>query len=373
MRVALFSDAVPPRLDGVAVTVARLVGELTARGHEVALIGPGPFDETAGASLHVRLPGFPLPSLPGLYGAAPRLGAAAKRALDQFRPEVVHALTEMPVGLAGRQYAMSRDLLFVTSAHTDYPAYLRHWGAGAAAPAMSAWMNWFHRAARVTLCPSRSYLERLRARGHRGPLRIWSRGVDAERFSPAHRSTAFRERLGASGRKIVLSVGRVVPEKRFDRLIGAFAEATRRSHDAVLVIVGVGASRRALEARAPPGVVFLGALRGHALAEAYASSDLFALASEEETFGNVVLEAMASGLPPVVPRAGALSELVNERTGALVDVSDSGAMARALGALIRDDGERAARGRAARLDALDRSWAKATDEVLSGYRFALGS
>jgi glycosyltransferase involved in cell wall biosynthesis len=155
MRVALFSDAVPPRLDGVAVTVARLTKELASRGHEVALIGPGPFDAVVGARVHLRLAGVALPTLPGLHGALPLLGGGA-RVLDRFAPDLVHVFTEMPVGFAGRQYALRRRVPLVTSAHTDYPAYVRHWGFAFAERHVLAWLRWFHAPARVTLCPSRS-------------------------------------------------------------------------------------------------------------------------------------------------------------------------------------------------------------------------
>jgi phosphatidylinositol alpha 1,6-mannosyltransferase len=236
-------------------------------------------------------------------------------------------------------------------------------------------MNWFHRPAAVTLCPSESYREVLRERGHEGPFRIWGRGVDADRFSPSHRSLDLRRRLAPHGETIVSSVGRLVPEKQVDRVLDAFLSATRAGTDppSVLVVVGEGASRPALERRAPQCVVFLGALRGHALAETYASSDVFATASEDETFGNAVLEAMASGLPVVGPRAGALVELVDDACGDLVPTAatpSASPFARALRRMLLDDVRRTKQGGAARRAALARTWTKATDEILEGYALA---
>lgn len=371
VRVAIFSDALPPRLDGVAITIGRLVRELQARDHGVAVIGAGPYEDLPEAELAIRLPARPLPALPGLYGALPMLGASARR-LDRFWPDVVHAVTEMPVGLAGRRYANARRIPLVTSSNTDYPAYFRHWGMGAVAPAIERWMRWFHGAAEVTLCPSRTHLDRLRERGVRSRLAIGGRGVDCDTFAPARGNPGWRRRHCPSAERIILGVGRLMPEKRFDRVIAAYAalpDPLRAT--TALVMVGEGPSRRTLEAKSPPGVVFAGELRGGALAEAYASSDVFVLASDEETFGNVVLEAMASGLPAIVSTRGAARELVSEETGLVVDLERPGDLADALAALLLDEPRRAGLGQGARRAAETRRWDDAVAQIVRAYRSAM--
>jgi glycosyltransferase involved in cell wall biosynthesis len=368
MRIALFSDAVPPRLDGVAMTLGRVVAELAYRGHAVAVVGPGPFDDLPGASVQIRLPSIPLPTLPGLHAAMPYLRAADARRLDAFDADIVHAFTEMPVGVSGRAYARKRRIPFVTSAHTDYVGYAEHWGLPRLAAGLHALVRWFHRPASVTLCPSASYARVLLRRGHVGTLRPWGRGVDTTWFAPCRRSVELRRRFADRGERIVITVGRIVPEKRIDRLVDAFVAADVR--DTVLLVVGEGSSRRRLERSAPSCVRFTGALRGGALAEAYASSDLFATASVTETFGNAVLEAMASGLPPIVPRQGALAELVDEGFGTFFD--DERELAYTLRHLLVDDGLRSVRSSAARAAAMTRTWSRAIDELLDGYRFGMG-
>lgn len=368
MRVALFSDALPPRIDGVAVTVGRIARELARREHDVAVIGPGAFADVDGASVHVRLPALPMPGFPGLRASLPSLGRKATSALDRLAPDLVHVLTEMPVGVAGRRWAIARGVPLVTSAHTDYPAYLGAWGFPSASTLMGAWLAWFHREAWVTLAPSIYHARTLRRLGHVGSLRIWGRGVDGDLFDPRRRSLRFRAMVAPRGEKIVLTVGRVVPEKRIDRLIDAFDAAISQRQDAVLVVVGEGSARAALERRAPAGVRFVGPLRGVPLAEAYASSDLFATASEDETFGNAVLEAMASGLPVIVPRAGALVELVDASCGL---VYERGELALAMRSALDAGAWRGDRGLTARRAALTRSWSCAMDELLAGYEGAL--
>jgi glycosyltransferase involved in cell wall biosynthesis len=372
MRVALFSDALPPRLDGVAVTVARLVSELAARGHRVALVGPGRCERIPEAELQLALPAVPLPALPGLYAAAPLLGPFAG-ALDRFGPQIIHALTETPVGLAGRRYATGRRLPLVTSSNTDYPAYFGHWGLRAAMPAVESWMRWFHAPAEVTLCPSQTYMDVLRARGIRR-LALWGRGVDCERFAPARATASFRRRVSKRATQIILGVGRLMPEKRFDRLIDAYAalpDALRAT--TALAIVGDGPSRRSLEAMSPAEVAFTGELRGPELAEAYASSDVFALAADEETFGNVVLEAMASGLPVVVSTRGAARELVTAATGLVIDLERPGALVEGLTMLLRDGALRARLGERSRREAQTRSWDAATEQIVGAYASALSN
>jgi len=368
MRVALFSDSVPPRIDGVAMTVGHITRELSARDHDVAIVGPGAFDTIDGAAVHVRLPALPMPGLPGLRASLPALGGGATSSLDRFAPDLVHVLTEMPVGIAGRRWALARGIPLVTSSHTDYPAYLGACGLPSASSMMASWIAWFHRRSRVTLAPSVPHARKLRRLGHGGLLPLWGRGVDRQLFHPQRRSTRFRDRFAPRGEKIVVTVGRVVPEKRIDRLIDAFDAAISRRQDAVLVVVGEGSARAGLERRAPAGVHFIGARRGIALAEAYASSDLFATASEDETFGNAVLEAMASGLPVIVPKSGALVELVDDRCGL---VYEPGTLGIAIRSALDAGSWRTVRGRAARRIALTRSWSSALDELLAGYASAL--
>jgi len=202
---------------------------------------------------------------------------------------------------------------------------------------------------------------------------VWGRGVDASRFAPRRRNDVLREHLLQEGDLVLLSVGRLSDEKRVDILLTAFAAVHDRAPGARLVIVGDGPARGRLEAAAPAGVTFLGELHGDALSQAYASSDVFCFPSTTDTFGQVLLEAAASGLPLVAAAAGGALELVRHRaTGLLVAPDDPVALADALTELIEDRPLRLALAEQALADAARRSWESSYAELLAAYATVAG-
>ncbi len=183
------------------------------------------------------------------------------------------------------------------------------------------------------------------------------RGVDSERFHPDRRRRGFFDRFGLDGGPILLYVGRLAPEKNLEPLLDAFALLRADRPEVRLALVGDGPARAALESRAAEGVAFCGYLAGEELAAAYASADLFVFPSRTDTFGNAVLEAMASGLPVVVAREGGPAEqIVDGRDGQVVDCASSAPLAAALAELLSDELRRRALGRAARAAAESRGW-----------------
>jgi phosphatidylinositol alpha 1,6-mannosyltransferase len=221
------------------------------------------------------------------------------------------------------------------------------------------------------LAPTRAVADVLQGRGIAGDVGVWGRGVDTELFSPARRSEELRSKLLDGGDVLLLSVGRVSKEKRLHILLEAFAQLRSGVPGARLAIVGDGPAREALEADAPEGVRFLGEAHGLELAELYATADAFCFTSTTDTFGQVLLEAAASGLPVAAVAAGGTGELVrNEETGIIVLPDDSAAFARALERLALDRALRGRLGAEGRALALRRTWSGANAELVAAYRRA---
>ena len=374
MRIALFTDTYPPQVNGVARTLARLVGHLSARGHQVALTSPavirnGPATDTV---LHHQLGGWPIPVYPELLFTRPMV-RRERKTLGQFNPHVVHCATESIVGWSGRRWALKTGRPLVTSFHTNFPEYAEGYGMGFLAPTAWRLLQKFHAPAVRTLCPSSATFGELRKQGFDHPLGIWARGVDTRFFRPTRRSDALRRRLAPGAEVVLLFVGRLAREKRIDLLLESFELVRARVPKPVgLVVVGDGPLRDELRRKGPPGVHFTGYLSEEELARAYASADIFAFPSDTETFGNVVLEAMASGLPVAgVDRGGVKDTIEPHVTGFRAHPGDPKAFADALLTLIERPALRARMATAARSSAEARGWDRILDGVIETYEEAL--
>lgn len=301
LRIAFVTETFPPEIGGAAMCAGRFVEAALERGHRVQLVRPRQPHERAGtppAGLELLLVrGMPVPVHGGL-----QLGLPAPRRLLRAwtaeRPDVVHLVSEGPLGRSARWAARRLGLPMTSSFHTNFPSYGRHYGLGFLRAAATAYLRAFHEPAAVTLVPTRQVQDQLAADGFRH-LAVVGRGVDTQLFQPDQRREALRRAWGVGPDDLVaLVVGRLAPEKNVPLALRAFramAEARPRTR---LVLVGEGPERRRLAAE-NPDVVFTGLLRGAELAAHYASADVFLFPSLTETFGNVTLEAMASGLAVV--------------------------------------------------------------------------
>lgn len=313
MRALYFTDTYPPQVNGVSVVTHLSVRGLMARGWEVGVVAPE-YPETedifgaAADPVVMTLPSVPCPGYPDLRLAAP-LPDRIRRLVREFRPDLVHCCTEFVIGWMGRRAARAEGVPIVTSYHTDFGRYLAAYGAPILSGAVDGYLTRFHRIAHQTLTPSGAVQRELVERGIRR-ARVWGCGVDTETFHPDRATAECRQGLGGAGRFVFLHVGRLAPEKSVDRLLAGFARCRQVLGDDVrLVIAGEGPSRPELERAAPPGVQFVGFLdRATRLPELYASADAFIYASETETLGLVMLEAMASGLPVVAVPAGGVAD-----------------------------------------------------------------
>src|SRR4051812_8554898 len=296
VRIALVSDTYVPQVNGVTTVCARIVQVLRAFGHEVVVVAPRyPGNGTASDPGELRIPSAPFPLYPAIRLSLPQFRTVS-RFLDAFTPEVVHVATEGLLGLTGRRYAIQRGVPLVTSYHTNFPQYARHYGAGIAEPLVWKWLRWFHRPAVLTQTPGEAVRDELARRGIGQPV-VWGRGVDTRHFHPGRRSAGWRRWLGGGDdTAIVLHVGRLAPEKNIDVLAQSWRVARERvGQRATFVLAGEGPETRRLLTLLP-WVRQLGFLERGKLADVYASADICVLPSRTETCGLVALEAMASGL-----------------------------------------------------------------------------
>lgn len=366
LRLAIFSDTYSPQVNGVARTLERLVHAAEARG---AVVRVETVEDPAAppAAGERRWPSAPFWAYPQLRIAAPNR-AAVLDGLRGFRPTLVHASTPFGLGLAGRRAARALGVPLVTSYHTSFTEYLKHYKLSALDAVAWPILRWFHNSGERTFAPSQLVADDLSARDFRS-VRVWGRGVDPLRFHPRFRSSEMREAMAATERDLVVAyVGRLAPEKGVHVALEGLEQVVAQSAGRVrIAIAGDGPDEARCRAMAPRGTWFAGSLRGEALSQFYASADLFVFPSTTETFGNVVLEAMASGLPVVAPDIGATLELANAQTAQLFRAGDSRSLAESLLRLIADVPRRAAL-RAAGLNvASARTWDAVWDGLFAEY------
>jgi phosphatidylinositol alpha 1,6-mannosyltransferase len=373
VRIGLVSDTYTPQVNGVTTIVRRIAEALAGGGHDVAIVAPrypaanGPARPPGPWAHELRIPSLPFPPYPAIRLSWPKSGDIA-RFLDGFRPDLLHVHTEGPLGLVARGYALRRGLPLVTSLHTDFPRYARHYGAAPLAPLVWRWLAWFHAPASLTLTPGEAMRRDLEHHGV-GHALVWGQGVDPRQFHPSHRDSGWRRWLGGGDDTVVvLHVGRLAPEKNLEVLIAAWRIARDRlGEHATFVIAGEGPLERRVVA-ALPFVRQLGFLPRDRLATLYASSDLCVLPSPTETCGLVALEAMASGLPVIAADAGGLREsIVHEHTGLLVSPHDAAGYAAAIEALARDPARRFRLAAAARERAVERDSVREDAELMDRY------
>ena len=296
VRVAFVTETYPPELNGVAGTVARAVDGLRARGHSVHLVRPRQAGEARCDTIDEwRVPGLPLPMYRALRIGLPVMAGLARR-WQVRRPDVVHVATEGPLGWAACRAGRTLGLPVTSDLRTNFDLYSDYYGFGFMRRLVSRYLRYFHNATDRTFVPTGALAAQLRNDGFWN-LQVIGRGVDEKRFSPVHRSEELRRQWGVQvDDPVALHVGRLAAEKNLPLVLRAFAAMRECRPRARLVMVGDGPLRRTLERSAGPGVHFAGELRGDRLAAHYASGDVFLFPSLTETFGNVTLEALASGL-----------------------------------------------------------------------------
>lgn len=356
MRIAIVTETYPPEINGVALTVAGLAQGLSASGHDVQLVRPRQSQADNEGSLEdaidtVLVRGARLPRYPGLqFGlpAARRLRAVWKTE----RPDAIYVATEGPLGYSALRAARALDVPACTGFHTRFDDFARHYGLGLITPMVFGYLRRFHRKGAATLVPTAELRDFLDANGF-GNVVLLRRAVDTELFNALRRDESLRAQWGVKpGQLAVIYVGRIAPEKNLALAVRGFRELQKHHPDARYIWVGDGPARAALAAE-NPDFIFSGIQRGADLARHFASADLFLFPSITETFGNVTLEAMASGVPTVAFDYGAAREHLTQACGRRVPFGDEAAFIAAVSELSANDEMREAMRAAARATVAD--------------------
>ena len=387
LRVALVTETYPPEVNGVAATIARVVDGLQSQGHALTLVRPRqeangearldinpvwPQGPALSAIEHVLVHGLQMPRYPQL-----QMGLPCKRRLlrlwSKQRPDVVHVVTEGPLGLSALHAALQLRLPVVSDYRTNFHAYSGHYGVGWLQAPVRAYLRWFHNRAASTMVPTESLRSELAAAGFKR-LAVVARGVDTKLFDPARRSDALRASWGAGPKTMVaISVGRLAPEKNLGTVLAAFETMRADCSEMRLVFVGEGPEAARLKERCPHAV-HAGLRRGEALAAHYASADVFLFPSLTETWGNVVPEDMASGLAVVAYDCAAAGQLIRHGdNGLLARAGDNSAFRAMARRLAGDAAQARALGAAARSSAGRLDWTRIVEAVENEYEAAISA
>jgi glycosyltransferase involved in cell wall biosynthesis len=335
LKIALVTETWPPEINGVALSLLQLCKGLQQQGHKILLIRP---------HQHQTCPHFTpnreclvvsqaIPRYPGLHFGWPQY-LKVSQALDDFKPHVVHIVTEGPLGLTALQAAKSAGIPVSSGFHSPFQDFSRFFDLAFLVKPVQKYLCWFHNSTQLTCIPSKDTEQLLKDMGVSCPLKVIARGVDPQQFNPEKRSEQLRKSWGVTAdTKVLLYVGRLSPEKEVDVLIESHARLySNKESSPKLVIVGDGPDRLRLQKMVQnSNVIFTGNLSGEVLATTYASADVFTFASQVETFGNVVLEAMASGLPVIAyDYACAHVYVEHGQTGWLSPLKDIDGLSRAI-------------------------------------------
>jgi glycosyltransferase involved in cell wall biosynthesis len=374
LRVSVVTETWPPEVNGVAATSARVVAELRDRGHELQVLRPRQqhgdtaADEPGYAEVLMR--GLPIPRYPQL-----KMGLPSRRTLLRLwglqRPDVVHIVTEGPLGWSALQAAQALRLPVVSDFRTNFHAYSRHYGVAWLQRPIVGYLRKFHNRTACTMVPTDTLRAELQAEGFMN-LRVVARGVDTQLFDPARRSEALRRRWGvAPDQMVAMHVGRIAPEKNLETLIAAHAAMRQRDPRVKLVFVGDGPARASMQQRCPDAH-FAGLQRGEDLAAHYASADVFLFPSLTETYGNVLPEALASGLAVVAFDCAAAGQLVSHgHNGLLVKPGEGAEFCSTAARLAGHMAEARLLGAEGRHTALKLDWGRIAREVESEYLAAI--
>ncbi|MBZ0279960.1 MAG: glycosyltransferase family 1 protein [Anaerolineae bacterium] len=366
-RVAIFAEAFLPKIDGVSKTAYLTLRYLQETGREVLVFAPDTAPPCIGSTRVIPLPSLGFPAAPETRIALP--SPAINAYLDEFKPDLIHMFSPALLSVSGMMYGRWHSIPVIANYQTDLPNYATHYGLNLFSQPLASWLRYIHNGCHLTLVPSSYTLNHLREGGYRR-LRRWVRGVDSQRFHPNCLSSSWRDRL-LNGRDpdslLCIYVGRIANEKRVDLLL-----EVAQTPGVALTIIGDGALRDEMENLfAGTGTHFMGYLYGSDLASAYASADVFMFTGTCETFGQVVQEALASGLPSVVINQGGVIDLVEHGVTGYICADEPEAFAAAARTL-RDNPElRKQMAQSARQRAEQRPWSVIMEQLEAYYLEAI--
>ena len=369
LRVALFSGNYNYVRDGANQALNLLVGHLLSRGAAVRVYSPTvPTPAFPPTGDLVSVPSWPIPGGRGEYRIAKGLPAVPRADLDAFAPNLVHVSAPETLGHRAVSWANARGLPVVASLHTRFETYPRYYRLSAVEPVLVRLLTRFYNRVDRVLTPGQSMAELIREWGVTTPVSIWSRGVMHARFNPGRRDLEWRRELGIGDDEVAIGfLGRLVLEKGLDIFAEVSGALTQRGVPHRVLVIGDGPARDWFAGQVPTAA-FAGFQRDDDLGRAVASMDIFFNPSVTETFGNVTLEAMASGIPVVAARATGAVDLVEDGvTGFLVPPRDVGAYADAIARLVTEPTLRAAAGAAGHAKAASYDWEAVNEAVVTAY------
>ncbi|MFN2340518.1 MAG: glycosyltransferase family 4 protein [Halanaerobium sp.] len=370
MKIAIFSDTFSPQINGVTKTLNKLIAYLEEYNIEYKVFAP----ETARnvSDLHekniIRFKSMDCFFYSNLKLPLPNY-IKVKKELAEFNPDLIHLVTPFSLGLVGLKYAKSNQIPLAASYHTNFNQYLDYYKIDLFKKAVWNYLRWFHNQAELNFCPSKTTFKELEKRRFNN-LKIWGRGIDTMRFNPEHRSSKLRKKLGLENKITLLYVGRLAKEKNISLIIKSFKKLQKKFGDKIrLLITGDGPEADNLKAKAGGGVIFTGFKSGKELSEIYASADIFTFASLTETYGNVIIEAMASGLPVVAINQGGIKEnLINQYNSLICSENNIDQFSAKLERMIITDKLRAALAHNARQYSLTKSWNQVFEKLILDYK-----
>lgn len=371
MRIAIFTDTFVPDVNGVAITLKHFTDYLDEKGHEYIVFAPKSSKDTRFSSQVHRFKSLPLFFYPECRLALPNM-LRVKQALLEFQPDIIHIATEFNVGLCGLHYAKKLNIPLVGSYHTNFDKYLEYYDIQFLSKVLWKYMRWFHKPFRKIFVPSYDTIESLRKKGFTN-LHIWPGGVDCELFNPYYSQDLIREKYNIKEKYILSFVSRLAPEKDIGTLLKIAKQLPEDMKENVRwLVVGDGPAKDEMMAEAPSNMTFTGFLSGKDLAAVYSVSDLFVFPSATETFGNVVIEALASGTPVIGAKSGGVKNLVkHEVNGILCEPKQVDSFISAIQKLINDDELRKTMSKQARDFALTQTWEAIFDRLLLDYEDAI--
>lgn len=368
IRVALLTGNYNHIRDGVSLTLNRWVNFLLQNNVEVLIFGPTiPNPPVAHNGKLISVPSIEMPGRPE-YRITTGFPEDAKQELEDFNPDIVHIATPDMLGYKGLKWAIEKNIPVVSSFHTHFTSYLKYYKLGIIEPIGWKYLKWFYEKCEQVYVPSKSMIDELESRNINGNFKVWARGVEIENFNPNLQSESWRKEMGFKKDDIVVTfVSRLVWEKNLKVYADVLNNLQKDYSNVKALIVGDGPALEELKEMIPDAV-YTGFLKGRQLSVAYASSDIFFFPSESETFGNVTLEAMSSGLPCVVANAAGSKSLIGDgENGFLAEANDKERFRSQIEKLVLDSDLRKKMGRVSSEKAKGYSWKVINKKLLSHY------
>ena len=373
MKVAIFTDTFLPQINGVTKNLSKQLEFFEKEGISYQVFAPDfkSDDKNEDTFNTYRVPSLGFFLYPECRLSIPHY-YKIKRILKEYDPDIIHTVTQFNLGLCGLKYANKLNIPLINSYHTNFSQYLHYYSLKFLKKPVWSFLRWFHNQGQYNLCPSQITKKELKNKGIKN-LKVVTRGINHNKFSPIHRDQRLREKLNLKDKLCLLYVGRLAPEKNIEILIDSIKKLNENYKNKIkLVLTGDGPSKSKLIKMAPDNVHFTGYLTGQDLEKIYASADIFTFSSITETYGNVILEAMSSGLPVVAMLEGGVKEnLVDEYNGLACYNNNVEELTGNIERLITNTDLRQKLAKNARKYALSQTWDKVYIKLINIYQEAI--